>query len=165
MVSLQRIIDEAIKNDADIIGVSGLITPSLDEMVNFTKEAERQGLKLPILIGGATTSRIHAAVKVAPNYSGPLVHVLDASRSVGVCSNLLNKETQQTYTDTIRAEYDRAREAHLKKRNDKRYISIEDARKNHIPIKWKNYLPQTHCFLGTRDFKDYPLEELLKTIE
>src|SRR5690606_36173622 len=87
MVPAQKIIDEAIAQKADIIGLSGLITPSLDEMANFGKEAERNGLKIPLIIGGATTSRIHTAVKIAPNYSGPTVHVLDASRSVGVCTN------------------------------------------------------------------------------
>lgn len=165
MVPPQKIIDEAVRHKVDLIGLSGLITPSLDEMVNFVKEAERQSLTLPILVGGATTSRIHAAVKIAPHYSGPLVHVLDASRSVGVCSNLLNEETKNAYTDTIRAEYDRAREAHLNKRDDKRYVGIEEARKNHFKIDWGSYVPPKPSFLGTKTLKDFPLRELLPYID
>src|SRR5699024_9062556 len=120
MVPAQKIIDEARRIDADMIGLSGLITPSLDEMVNFSKEAERQELGLPILIGGATTSRIHVAVKIAPNYSGPTIHVLDASRSVGVCSKLMNPEERDAYTSEIRNDYNRARDIHLSKRSDKK---------------------------------------------
>lgn len=160
MVPLQRIIDEAIKHDADIIGVSGLITPSLDEMGNFAKEAERQGLKLPILIGGATTSRIHTAVKIAPNYSGPVVHVLDASRSVGVCTNLLNEENKKAYTDKIRDDYTRAREAHLSKRSDKKFVTIQEARKNRFQTDWVDYTPPKPTFFGTKVLADFPLEEL-----
>src|SRR5690606_18206096 len=150
MVPAQKIIDEAIKINADIIGLSGLITPSLDEMGNFAKEAERQGLKIPILIGGATTSRIHTAVKIAPHYSGPAVHVLDASRSVGVCTNLLNEENKQAYADKIREEYDTAREAHLSKRSDKKFVSIHDARRNRFQTDFMDYVPPKPAFLGTK---------------
>ncbi|RYZ26239.1 MAG: methionine synthase, partial [Sphingobacteriales bacterium] len=128
MVPAQEIIKKAKEINADIIGLSGLITPSLDEMVHFAKEMEREGFTIPLIIGGATTSRIHAAVKVAPNYSGPAIHVLDASRSVTVCSTLMNKELKDEYVAGIRAEYDKAREAHLNKRSDKRYKTLDEAR-------------------------------------
>jgi len=160
MVPTQRILEEARNHQADIIGLSGLITPSLDEMANFAKEAERQGLTLPLIIGGATTSRIHTAVKIAPNYSGPTVHVLDASRSVGVCTNLLNEENKKAFTDKIRGDYDRAREAHLSKRNDKKFVPIQEARRNRFQTDWVDYVPPQPAFLGTRSFNDYPLEAL-----
>jgi len=160
MVPAQKIIDEAKNINADIIGLSGLITPSLDEMGNFAKEAERQGLKIPILIGGATTSRIHTAVKIAPHYSGPAVHVLDASRSVGVCTNLLNEENKQAYTDKIRAEYTSAREAHLSKRTDKKFVSIHEARRNRFQTDFMDYVPPKPAFLGTKVLSDFPLTEL-----
>ncbi len=102
MVPAQRIIEEAKEHNVDIIGLSGLITPSLDEMVHFAKEMEREGFTIPLIIGGATTSRIHAAVKVAPNYSGPAIHVLDASRSVTVCSNLMNKDNRDEYIQVLK---------------------------------------------------------------
>ena len=160
MVPAQKIIDEAIKIEADIIGLSGLITPSLDEMGNFAKEAERRGLKIPILIGGATTSRIHTAVKIAPHYSGPAVHVLDASRSVGVCTNLLNEENKKAYTDKIREEYDSAREAHLSKRSDKKFVSIHEARRNRFQTDFMDYVPPKPAFIGTKILSDFPLTEL-----
>src|SRR5690606_3160461 len=126
MVPSQRILDEARKQEVDIIGLSGLITPSLDEMVHVAKEAEREGFNIPIMIGGATTSRIHAAVKIDPCYSGPIIHVLDASRSVTVASNLMNSETRNEYTANIRAEYTKARENLLKKRADKTLLPLEE---------------------------------------
>src|SRR5580704_6341114 len=113
MVPAQRIIEEAKKQNVDIIGLSGLITPSLDEMVHFAKEMERLNYKIPLLIGGATTSRVHAAVKIAPMYSGTVVHVLDASRSVTVASSLLNTEVTADYSKQIRKEYDELRANHL----------------------------------------------------
>src|SRR5690606_27415821 len=116
----QEILKRAKEENVDIIGLSGLITPSLDEMVHFAKEMEREGFTMPLMIGGATTSRIHAAVKVAPNYSGCAIHVLDASRSVSVCSNLMNPETRDGYIQKIKDEYAKAREAHLNKRTDKK---------------------------------------------
>lgn len=160
MVPAQKIIDEAIAQNADIIGLSGLITPSLDEMANFGKEADRNGLKLPLIIGGATTSRIHTAVKIAPNYSGPTVHVLDASRSVGVCTNLLNPATKDEYIKTIHEDYTKTREAHLRKRSDKRYVSIEEARKNRFQTDWMDYVPPKPTFFGTKVFNNFSFEEL-----
>lgn len=164
MVPAQDIIKKAKEINADIIGLSGLITPSLDEMVHFAKEMEREGFTIPLIIGGATTSRIHAAVKVAPNYSGPAIHVLDASRSVTVCSTLMNKETRTDYIAGIREEYDKAREAHLNKRSDKRYKTIEEARTDSFKID-TNLVAPAPSFTGTRVFEHYPLEELVPYID
>lgn len=164
MVPAQEIIKKAKEIKADIIGLSGLITPSLDEMVHFAKEMEREGFTIPLIIGGATTSRIHAAVKVAPNYSGPAIHVLDASRSVTVCSTLMNPDTRDEYIAGIRAEYDKAREAHLNKRSDKRFKTLEEARANKFKIDFQPNLPVPE-FTGTRVFDNYPLEELVPYID
>jgi 5-methyltetrahydrofolate--homocysteine methyltransferase len=164
MVPAQEIIKKAREINADVIGLSGLITPSLDEMVHFAKEMEREGFTIPLMIGGATTSRIHAAVKVAPNYSGPVIHVLDASRSVTVCSTLLNDDNKQAYVDGIRGEYDKAREAHLNKKSDKRYKSIEEARTDKFQIDLEQIAPAPK-FLGQRVIENYPLEELLPYID
>ncbi|MEH6307881.1 methionine synthase [Olivibacter sp. CPCC 100613] len=165
MVPSQKILDEARKHQVDIIGLSGLITPSLDEMVHVAKEAEREGFKIPIMIGGATTSRIHAAVKIAPGYSGTIVHVLDASRSVTVASSLLNPESKENYAATIRAEYDQARENHLRKRADKKLVSIDEARAKAFQLDWTNYQAPKPGFLGTKVFADFPLEDLLPYID
>ncbi|ETZ24308.1 methionine synthase [Pedobacter sp. V48] len=164
MVPAQEIIKKAKEINADIIGLSGLITPSLDEMVHFAKEMEREGFTIPLIIGGATTSRIHAAVKVAPNYSGPAIHVLDASRSVTVCSTLMNKDTRDEYIRGIREEYDKAREAHLNKRSDKRFKTIEEARKDNFKIDTA-LVASAPSFTGTRVFENYPLEELVPYID
>lgn len=165
MVPSQKILDEARKHQVDIIGLSGLITPSLDEMVHVAKEAEREGFKIPIMIGGATTSRIHAAVKIAPNYSGTIVHVLDASRSVTVASNLLNPESKESYAATIRAEYDQARENHLRKKSEKKLVPIEEARAKRFQINWESYQAPKPAFLGTKVFDDFPLDDLLPYID
>jgi 5-methyltetrahydrofolate--homocysteine methyltransferase len=164
MVPAQEIIKKAREINADIIGLSGLITPSLDEMVHFAKEMEREGFTIPLLIGGATTSRIHAAVKIAPNYSGPAIHVLDASRSVTVCSTLMNAETRGDYIDNIRQEYDKAREAHLNKRSDKRFKTLEEIRADKFEIDLKMVAPAP-AFTGTKTFEDYPLETLVPYID
>lgn len=165
MVPAQRIIEEAKKQDVDIIGLSGLITPSLDEMVHFAKEMERQGFTIPLIIGGATTSRIHAAVKVAPNYSGPAIHVLDASRSVTVCSSLMNRDNRDAYIQGIKDEYEKAREAHANKKNDKRFISIEEARAGKFQISLDGDVAPKPAITGTKVFEDYPLEELVPYID
>jgi 5-methyltetrahydrofolate--homocysteine methyltransferase len=164
MVPAQDIIKKAKEINADIIGLSGLITPSLDEMVHFAKEMEREGFDIPLIIGGATTSRIHAAVKVAPNYSGPAIHVLDASRSVTVCSTLMNPETKDEYVAGIRAEYDKAREAHLNKRSDKRFKTIEEARAAKFKLDLTKVAPAP-SFTGTKVLEDYPLEALVPYID
>ncbi len=164
MIPAQEIIKKAREINADIIGLSGLITPSLDEMVHFAKEMEREGFTIPLLIGGATTSRIHAAVKVAPHYSGAAIHVLDASRSVTVCSTLMNKEAREEYILNVRKEYDKAREAHLNKRSDKRYKTIEEARTQKFQIDPEDVVQQP-IFTGTKVFHDFPLEELIPYID
>jgi 5-methyltetrahydrofolate--homocysteine methyltransferase len=165
MVPAQRIIEEAKKHDVDIIGLSGLITPSLDEMVHFAKEMEREGFTIPLIIGGATTSRIHAAVKVAPNYSGPAIHVLDASRSVTVCSSLMNKDNRDGYIQGIKDEYAKAREAHANKKSDKRFVSIEEARGQRCEINLNGSVPPKPTLTGTKVFEAYPLEELVPYID
>ena len=164
MVPAQEIIKKAKEINADIIGLSGLITPSLDEMVHFAKEMEREGFSIPLIIGGATTSRIHAAVKVAPHYSGPVIHVLDASRSVSVCSTLMNGELKQDYVAQIRGEYDKAREAHLNKRSDKRFKNLEEARANKYQIDLAHVAPAP-SFTGTKVIEDFPLDELVPYID
>jgi 5-methyltetrahydrofolate--homocysteine methyltransferase len=164
MVPAQDIIKKAREINADIIGLSGLITPSLDEMVHFAKEMEREGFTMPLIIGGATTSRIHVAVKVAPHYSGPAIHVLDASRSVTVCSSLLNQQHKETYISGIRAEYEKARIAHLNKKSDKRFKDIEEARAQKFQIDLSRVAPKP-TFLGTRVIHDFPLEELVPYID
>ncbi|QJD96291.1 methionine synthase [Mucilaginibacter robiniae] len=165
MVPAQRIIEEAKKQQVDIIGLSGLITPSLDEMVHFAKEMEREGFTIPLIVGGATTSRIHAAVKIAPNYSGPAIHVLDASRSVTVCSTLMNKDNRDGYIQTIKDEYAKAREAHLNKRSDKRFISLDEARNQRIELNLDGAMPSKPTFTGTKVFEAFPLAELVPYID
>ncbi|WP_345954397.1 methionine synthase [Mucilaginibacter sp. PAMB04168] len=165
MVPANKIIEEAKKHNVDIIGLSGLITPSLDEMVHFAKEMEREGFTIPLIIGGATTSRIHAAVKVAPHYSGPAIHVLDASRSVTVCSTLMSKENRDEYIQTIKDEYAKAREAHLNKRNDKRFLTLEEARANKFQLDLDGSVAPAPSFTGTKVFQAYPLKELVPYID
>jgi len=165
MVPAQKIIETAKAENVDIIGLSGLITPSLDEMVHFAKEMEREGFKIPLILGGATTSRIHAAVKVAPNYSGPSIHVLDASRSVTVCSSLMSEENREEYISSIHNEYSKAREVHLNKKSDKRFLTIEEARANKFLIDWNKTVVPKPTFLGTKEFVDFSLEELIPYID
>jgi len=165
MVPAQEIIRKAREEQVDIIGLSGLITPSLDEMVHFAKEMEREGFTCPLIIGGATTSRIHAAVKIAPNYSGPAIHVLDASRSVTVCSNLMNRDTREEYIQNISHEYSISREAHLNKRTDKRFKTIEEARELKFKINLESHRPPKPTFLGTKILEDFPLAELVPYID
>ena len=139
MVSAEKILSEADKHQVDVIGLSGLITPSLDEMVHVAKEMERRNLKTPLLIGGATTSRIHTAVKIAPAYSGSTIHVLDASRSVPVVSNLISEETSETFRSKFRKEYEELKESHARRQTEKRLISYESAKENKLPVDWSSY--------------------------
>lgn len=136
MVPCEKIIAEALKNNVDIVGLSGLITPSLDEMIYVAKEFERNNLQLPILIGGATTSKQHTAVKIAPHYKSPIVHVLDASKSVVVCSSLLSKETGQydEFLELVKEEYDDIRADYYDGLKDKKYVSITEARRNQLKV-------------------------------
>ncbi|HEY0234128.1 MAG TPA: vitamin B12 dependent-methionine synthase activation domain-containing protein, partial [Afipia sp.] len=166
MVPAAKIIDTAKAENADIIGLSGLITPSLDEMVFMASEMERQGLKLPLLIGGATTSRVHTAVKIDPRYpSGPVVHVNDASRAVGVASSLLSADKREQYAREVRAEYTKISTAHFKAQQDKKRLSLVDARANALKIDWAATRPAKPSFIGTKTFTDYPLAELAEYID
>lgn len=165
MVPCEKILETAIREKVDVIGLSGLITPSLDEMVFVAKEMERQGFKIPLLIGGATTSRVHTAVKVQPHYSGNTVHVLDASRSVPVVGSLLSPEQEKIYSLAIKNEYEVLREHHRKSQSAKEFISIEDARKNKYNIEWKAEDIAKPTFTGVKTFENYPLEELVPYID
>jgi 5-methyltetrahydrofolate--homocysteine methyltransferase len=140
MVPPEKIIAAAIEHNVDIIGLSGLITPSLDEMVYLAKELDKRGLKIPIMIGGATTSRAHTAVKIAPQYRETVIHVNDASRAVTVAGSLLNKD-RKLYASDIRAEYDAFRETFLNRSRDKNFLTIEQARKNKLQLDWENFIP------------------------
>ena len=165
MVSCDKILAEAIKHNVDIIGLSGLITPSLDEMVYVAKEMERQGFKIPLLIGGATTSKVHTAVKIEQHYTGnQAVHVLDASRAVTVANSLLG-ENKAKYVEDVKAEYDRMRVNHAKKKAQKDTISIEEAQKNHFPIEWKSEDIVKPKFLGVKTITDIQLEEIVPYID
>ena len=165
MIPADKILAEAQKQGADIIGLSGLITPSLDEMVHVAAEMERIGLKMPLLIGGATTSKIHTAVKIAPAYSGPVVHVLDASKSVTVASSLLSDDQHAGFVADLKVEYDLMRDVHAKRKSDIEYISLEEARANKLQIDWsKHNMPKPNK-LGITVFEDYPLDELVQYID
>lgn len=166
MVPAERILDAAREENADIIGLSGLITPSLDEMVNVASEMERRGFSVPLLIGGATTSRMHTAVKIDPKYDkGQTVYVTDASRSVAVVSQLLSDSQRNKYIDTVKSEYTTLREQHTSRRQTATRLSIADARKNRLPIDWSTTSPTKPKFLGLKTFEDYPLDDLVERID
>ncbi len=164
MVPPEKIIETAIKESVDIIGLSGLITPSLDEMVYLAKEMDKLNLKIPLMIGGATTSRAHTAVKIAPQYQGTVVHVNDASRAVTVATNLLQPDTKTTYAKTIREEYDALREGYLNRSREKNLISLEEARKNKFQIDWNNYHPVKPNFIGIKKI-EVEISELVDFID
>ncbi|CAN5378103.1 methionine synthase [soil metagenome] len=164
MVPAEKILETAINENADIIGLSGLITPSLDEMVYVAREMERLNFKTPLLIGGATTSRIHTAVKIAPHYSGPVVHVLDASRSVPVTGNLLG-ENKVRFFGEVREEYENLRTDHANRSKEKKYLSIVDARKNKYKTDWNTIKITRPSFIGTKVFENYPLQEIAEHID
>ncbi len=164
MVPPEKIIETAVKEQVDIIGLSGLITPSLDEMVYLAKELERLNINIPIMIGGATTSRAHTAVKIAPEYSDTVVHVNDASRAVTVAGNLVNTNSKTDYAKDIRQEYDKLREGYLNRTREKDFLSIADARANKFKIDWDAYTPYVPKQLGVQTV--YPkLEELVPYID
>ena len=163
MVPPEKIIEEAIKHNVDIIGLSGLITPSLDEMVYLAKEMDKRGIKIPIMIGGATTSKAHTAVKIAPQYKETVIHVNDASRAVTVASSLLGKN-KKTYTKEIKNDYDLFREKFLNRSKDKNFLTIEQARENKLQLNWKEYKPNKPNFIGTKII-DIELEELIPYID
>jgi len=166
MVPAAKILEAAKREKADIIGLSGLITPSLDEMCFVAAEMEREGFDCPLLIGGATTSRVHTAVKISPNYErGQAIYVLDASRAVGVVSKLLSDTERPNYIGDIRSEYIKVRESHLRNEASKKRITLAAARANKYSIDWANYQPPKPSFLGTKAFADYPLAELVPYID
>ena len=167
MVPTDKILQTAIDENVDVIGLSGLITPSLDEMVHVAKEMERRGFKIPLMIGGATTSRLHTAVKIAPGYNSPVVHVLDASRSVGVVSNLINPDesVKNKFSADIKEEYKRLREDHLRRKEEKNYLSIAEARRNNLKTDWTNAVITEPAYLGITEFNNFPLETLRDYID
>ncbi len=164
MVPPEKIIDAALKENVDIIGLSGLITPSLDEMVYLAKEMDKLNIKIPIMIGGATTSRAHTAVKIAPEYKATVVHVNDASRAVTVASNLLNTESKTDFSIALRKEYDALRDGYLNRARERNFLTIEAARKNKFKIDWDNYKPIQPNFIGTKTV-EVELSELVDFID
>ena len=164
MVSPEKIIEEAVKQNVDIIGLSGLITPSLDEMVYLAKELDKLNIKIPIMIGGATTSRAHTAVKIAPEYRETVVHVNDASRAVTVAGNLLNAETKLEYNKALRAEYDELREGYLSRSRDKNFLTIEQARANKLKLDWDNFTPKKPNIIGAQTI-EVAIETLVPYID
>lgn len=167
MVHSEKIIQTALDKKVDIIGLSGLITPSLDEMIHVAKEMERRGLKIPLLIGGATSSRIHTAVKIDPNYSGPVVHVLDASRSVPVVSGLLNEniDERRKFVQDIKTEYLNLREDYIKRKSGKNLISLDKARENKLKINWENSAVKKPAKTGITVLNNFDLNVLRKYID
>ncbi len=167
MVSAEKIISTAIQENVDIIGLSGLITPSLDEMVFVASELERQNLKIPLLIGGATTSKTHTALKIDPAYTGPVIHVLDASKSVGVASELLSEDVEKkvAYTTDIKKDYDNLRIKRASNAKTKKLLSIGQARGRKFEINWSNYTPPKPNFTGVKYYENYSIEELSDYID
>ncbi len=165
MVPADKILEAAQREKVDIIGLSGLITPSLDEMVHIAKEMKRRNMKQPLLIGGATTSRMHTAVKISPEFDLGVVHVLDASRSVTVAGSLLNKELKVPFLSELKSEYVKLKDDFDNKKVVKQYLSYEEAKKNKFAIKWDNYQPVKPNFTGTKIFDNYDLNELRSFID
>jgi 5-methyltetrahydrofolate--homocysteine methyltransferase len=165
MVPPEKIIEAARREKVDIIGLSGLITPSLEEMVQVAKEMQHEKMELPLLIGGATTSRIHTAVKIDPMYDGPVVHVLDASRSVPVASELISHQTRGNFKLKIKQEYKVLREDHENRKATKNYIPLTEARKNRVKIDWEKTVFTTPTFTGRKELIAYPLDEIRKYID
>ncbi len=165
MVPTEKILETAEKEKVDIIGLSGLITPSLDEMVHVAHEMKRRGMDLPLMIGGATTSRMHTAVKIAPQYDAGVIHVLDASRSVTVAGSLLSKEQKPAFLQSLNTEYKKLAEDFGNKKSTKQFIRFEDAQKNGAVIDWANYKPVVPGFTGTKILNNYSLAEIAEYID
>ena len=165
MVPPEKILDKAEEVNADIIGLSGLITPSLDEMVTVATMMQERGMKIPLLIGGATTSRVHTAVKIDPAYEGTVVHVVDASKSVPVASNLLSKDLRENYVSNLKTDYDKVRENHAKKHNTKAIMPLETARAGAAKIDWSDFNVEKPSFTGVKVFEDLDLNELRNYID
>ncbi len=162
MVSAETILNKAREHKCELIGLSGLITPSLDEMVHVAKEMERQGFNIPLMIGGATTSKVHTAVKIEQNYSHPVVYVPDASRAVGVAQSLLSKDLKGNYTQQIKEEYAEIRKRHALKKTQRKNLTLQAARANKLVL---SYTPTKPTFLGLKVFEDYSIEELRQRID
>jgi 5-methyltetrahydrofolate--homocysteine methyltransferase len=165
MVPAERILAAAKESGADIVGLSGLITPSLEEMAHVAREMERQGFTLPLLIGGATTSRAHTAVRIAPAYRGPVVHVLDASRAVGVVSQLKSADKRGAFDAENRREQERLRGEHESRRKARVLLSLEEARRRRTKIDWAAYEPPQPSFEGVRELGDVPLRDLVPFVD
>ncbi|MFW5656863.1 MAG: methionine synthase [Bacteroidota bacterium] len=164
MVPTEKILDEAVKQNCDLVGLSGLITPSLEIMVEVAEEMEKRGMKIPLLVGGATTSKIHTAVKIEPGYSKPVIHVKDASRSVGVVSHLLSETSRDKFITDLKLEYEALRKTYSGAKSKVEYVSLSEARQNKLKIDWDKspvYKPQ---FFGAKVFDDFPLEEIRRYI-
>jgi 5-methyltetrahydrofolate--homocysteine methyltransferase len=164
MVPADKILQAAREQNVDMIGLSGLITPSLDEMVNLAGEMERQNMKIPLLIGGATTSRLHTAVKIDPVYSGTVLHVLDASRSVPAVSKLKG-EGKKEFHKEIKSEYQELRDSHASRISNKQYLTLDEARKNKFSIDWSSHHGVKPKLTGTKVFKDFPIEQIRPYID
>ena len=165
MVSAEKILTKAREENVDVIGLSGLITPSLDEMTHVAREMERQGFSVPLLIGGATTSRVHTAVKIAPHYRQPVIHVLDASRAVGVVSALVSEDQKPAYVAEVSREQQAARDQHSGKRTEKKSLTLAEARANKTPIVWRAEDIACPSFTGVRAVANLPLSELVPFID
>jgi 5-methyltetrahydrofolate--homocysteine methyltransferase len=165
MVSSDKILEEAKKHNVDVIGLSGLITPSLDEMVHVAKEMERLGFTTPLLIGGATTSKVHTAVKIAQHYSGPVVHVNDASKSVPIAGSLISKELRPAFMEEVNKDYERVREQNKNAQSQNKFISLNEARQNKFPIDWKKTETLEPVFIGNKVFDKYSLSEIAEYID
>lgn len=165
MVPADKILDEAERHKVDAIGLSGLITPSLDEMIHVAREMKKRNMDLPLMIGGATTSRLHTAVKIDPEYEGSIIHVLDASRAVSIAGDVISKERKEGVKSSVKKEYAELRKQHEERQNKKPLLSIEEARNNRTEIDWEGYHPPKPTFLGTRTFEDYPISELRNYID
>src|SRR5581483_4008408 len=160
-----RILETARREGVDLIGLSGLITPSLEEMAFVAGELEREGFRVPLLIGGATTSRVHTAVKIEPRYGGPTVHVPDASRAVGVAGSLLSRDLRDEFVRAVRREYRAIREQRAERREGEPRPSLAEARAHRLVLDWRAATPPRPCFTGVRALPDYPLDDLLDRID
>ncbi len=165
MVPANQILDKAREVKADIIGLSGLITPSLDEMVHVAKEMQRQGFTIPLMIGGATTSKLHTAVKIEPQYEHPVIHVKDASRAVGVAGSLLSKDMKANYVAGIRADYEEVRKRRAARDEARDLIPLAQAQANRVPIDWEHYQPPVPAEPGVQVFENIPLGEIAAYID
>ncbi|MCF8334582.1 MAG: methionine synthase, partial [Bacteroidales bacterium] len=165
MTPAEEILDAAEKENADLVGLSGLITPSLHEMEHVAHEMKKRGMKTPLLIGGATTSREHTAVKIVPNYEEPVVHVKDASQAAGVASGLINQQSRESFVRDLKEKQEKTRQKHLERQKAKKYLSLEEARKNKMNVEWDSTTIVKPHFTGNKIIEDYPLESLKEYID